>query len=122
MQSNSSDEVLLEFLQSKVNSFIKWDLVRFFHDNPHTRDTAETIARYTSRDVRTVERELKGLVSTGVLRSEAVSGLRIYSLSQDERTRQFIEQFMAACQRREFRVKAIHHVIQAMQFTPRHDF
>jgi hypothetical protein len=61
------DPRLLEFIRTKVNSFIKWDLVRFFHDNPHTTDTADSIARYTGRDVRTVEPELQQLVSTGVL-------------------------------------------------------
>ena len=41
------DPQMLEFLQTKVNSFVKWDLVHFFHDNPHTTDTAENIARWT---------------------------------------------------------------------------
>jgi hypothetical protein len=46
---------LLEFLKTKVNSFVKWDLVRFFHENPNTTDTAENIARYAGRDVATIE-------------------------------------------------------------------
>ncbi len=59
------DPRLLELIQTRINSFIKWDLVRFFHDNPHTTDTADSIARYTGRDVRTVEPELLQLARDG---------------------------------------------------------
>ena len=111
-----------QFLQKKVNSFIKWDLVRFFHDNPHTADTAESIAQYVGRDVKTVRREMDGLVKAKVLDSEVIAGEQIYRLAQAEDTRQLIEEFVLACHNREFRVKAINHVIKGMGFTPRHDF
>ena len=52
---------LLKFLQTKVNSFVKWDLVRFFHDNPHTTDTADNIARYAGRSAETIRSELTEL-------------------------------------------------------------
>jgi DNA-binding transcriptional ArsR family regulator len=110
------------FLERKVNSFIKWDLVRFFHDNPHTEETAEQIARFTGRDVRTIARELNGLVDAGVLAASEVSKVRIYRLADDQATRDLIDRFVEACHDREFRVKAIHHVIRGMQFSPRHDF
>lgn len=116
------DDQLLEFLREKVNSFIKWDLIRFFHDNPHTRDTPENIARYTGRDAKTIEHELRGLVSVGVLRTENISGHDVYALVDDEEIRETIHRFMAACHDRQFRVEAIHHVINEMQFSPRHDF
>lgn len=111
-----------EFLKTKVNSFIKWDLVRFFHDNPHTKDTAENIARYTGRDVPTIERELSGLVDSRVLKVEIVNDARIYRLTGDKSLRRQIREFMDACHDREFRVRAIHQVIHGMQLTPRHDF
>jgi len=43
------DPGLLDFLKTRVNSFVKWDLVRFFHENPHTTDTAENVARYAKK-------------------------------------------------------------------------
>lgn len=111
-----------KFLQKTVNSFIKWDLVRFFHDNPHTADTAESIAQYVGRDVKTVRHEMDGLVKARVLESESVGGQQIYRLAEAEETRQLIEEFVLACHNREFRVKAINHMIRGMGFTPRHDF
>lgn len=109
------DPELLRFLRDKVNSFIKWDLVRFFHDNPHAADTAENIARYTGRDVRTIADQLEGLVETGVLEQTEVSGLVIYTLASDPTMRGLIRDFVLACDNRQFRVKAIYHVIRGMR-------
>ncbi len=109
------DPALLGFLRDKVNSFVKWDLVRFFHDNPHAADTADNIARYTGRDVRTITDELDGLVTTGVLEENEISGLQIYTMVSDPAMQQLIDQFVHACDDRNFRVKAIYHVIRGMR-------
>ncbi|MCB9456756.1 MAG: hypothetical protein H6671_12280 [Anaerolineaceae bacterium] len=109
------DPALLGFLRDKVNSFVKWDLVRFFHDNPHAADTADNIARYTGRDVRTITDELDGLVTTGVLEENEISGLQIYTMVSDPAMQQLINQFVHACDDRNFRVKAIYHVIRGMR-------
>jgi hypothetical protein len=109
------DPTLLDFLREKVNSFIKWDLVRFFHDNPHAADTAESIARFTGRDVRTIEDELAGLVDASVLQQREVSGVKIYTLAQEPAMQERIRQFVLACDDRQFRVKAIYHVIRGMR-------
>jgi hypothetical protein len=109
------DPLLLDFLREKVNSFIKWDLVRFFHDNPHAAEPAEGIARYTGRDVRTIVDELTGLVESGVLDELDVSGVTIFRLTGDQDMRSLINQFVRACDDRTFRVKAIYHVIHSMR-------
>jgi len=110
------------FLRNKVNSFIKWDLVRFFHDNPHAADTAENIARYIGRDPRGIMRELTGLVTSGVLQKDEVAGVTIYRLTDEQSVRDTITKFVEACHDREFRVKAIYNVIHGMEFSSRHDF
>jgi len=43
---NDMDPQLLDLVKTKVNSFIKWDLVRFLRENPNTADTADSIAKY----------------------------------------------------------------------------
>lgn len=100
-----------EFIEKKVNSFIKWDLIRFFHDNPHIQDTADNIAGYVGRDTRTIIRELDGLVSNSILDLTVHQRMKIYQLTDDVDTRSLIRDFVAACFDREFRVKAIHYVI-----------
>ncbi|MBZ0277040.1 MAG: hypothetical protein K8I60_12900 [Anaerolineae bacterium] len=109
------DPALLGFLRDKINSFVKWDLVRFFHDNPHAADTAENIARYTGRDLRTIVDELDGLVASGVLEENEISNLRIYTLVSDPAMQSMVGKFVQACDDRTFRVKAIYHVIRGMR-------
>lgn len=111
-----------KFLREQVNSFIKWDLVRFFHDNPHTADTAENIAGFIGRDTRTVQRELDGLVKVGILAAQRAGEMLIYRFSADNETRYLVKEFVALCHNRDFRVKAIQHVIKGMNFSPGHDF
>jgi len=106
---------LLEFLKTKVNSFVKWDLVRFFHENPNTTDTAENIARYAGRDVATIEIELDELVGVGVLNRQRIGDLIVYSLADDPTVRSLVDQFILACDDRQFRVKAIYHIIRGMR-------
>lgn len=122
VRSGDMDAAWEQFLHQKVNSFIKWDLVRFFHDNPHTADTAENIAGYIGKETRTVQRELDGLVLADVLDAAIISGVRVYRFVNDSEMRQLVKEFVRLCYNREFRVKAIHHVIHGMSFTPNHDF
>lgn len=116
------DATWQKFLRHKVNSFIKWDLVRFFHDNPHTVDTAESIAKVVGRDANTVLSELDGLVKAELLVKEAVSGQGIYRLTTDNDMRQLLRDFVSACHDRDFRVKAINQVIHGMGDSPQRDF
>ena len=109
------DPELLDFLKTKVNSFIKWDLVRFFHENPHSADTAENVARYVGRDVTAIEAELGELVGTHVLERQRVGDLWVFSLATDPAMRKRIAQFILACDDRQFRVKAIYHIIRGMR-------
>lgn len=109
------DPRLLEFLRTKVNSFVKWDLVRFFYDNPHTTDTAENIARYAGRGVETIRSELGELAEDGVLEDSQLGGMTVYSLSSDQEIREMLDQFVRASDDRQFRVKAIYHIIRGMR-------
>lgn len=119
---NQSDQVMddidprfLELIHNKVNSFIKWDIVRFFHDNPHTTDTADGIARYTGRDILVVEPELEQLAKSGVLETTELGEMLVYTLTAEAEMRNLIHGFVLACNSRQFRVKAIYHVIQGMR-------
>jgi len=109
------DPRLLEFIQSKVNSFIKWDLVRYFHDNPYAADTAENIARYIGRDARAIEGELADLVAVGVLQRNEMPKARVFTLTNEQPVRDLVSRFVRACNDRQFRIKAIYHVIRAMR-------
>lgn len=112
---NDMDPSLLSFVQTKVTSFIKWDLMRFLHENPHTLDSAANIARYTGRNINDVRPELDELVETKVLRKRQLDDMAVYSLSPDEKTRRLLQEFVTACQDRSFRLKAVYHIIKNMR-------
>lgn len=109
------DPELLEFVKRKVNSFIKWDLVRLFHENPETVDTAENIAKYAGRAVSAVSPELDELEASGIMTRRMLGDKPVYSLTQDEVMRALVERFIQACEDRHFRVKAVYHIIRGMQ-------
>ncbi len=109
------DPTLLDFVKTKVNSFIKWDLVRFFYENPHTADTVENIAKYAGRNVDAVRPELEDLVESGIMEKRVLDSTPIYSLATDEAMRALVDQFIAACEDRHFRVKAVYHIIRGMR-------
>ena len=105
------DPEVLDFLKTTVNSFVKWDLVIFFYDNPHTTDTADSIARYIGRDDYVIEDDLTGLVESGILQRK----LTVYSLTKDPQVRERIKHFVSASDDRQFRVKAIYHLIRGVK-------
>lgn len=107
------DPRLLEFLQTTIDSFVKWDLISFFYDNPHTTDTAENIARYAGRSADAIRADLAELAEAGVLQETDVGELTVYSMSKDPETRELLESFMEASDDRQFRVKAIYHIIRS---------
>ncbi len=109
------DPELLHFLRTRVNSFVKWDLIRFFGENPYTTDTAENIARYAGRNVETTRAELAELAAQGVLVEQRLGEMTVYSLSSDREVRRLIQRFLEASNDRQFRVKAIYHIIRGMR-------
>jgi hypothetical protein len=112
-QMADMDPDLLQFLKFHVTSFVKWDLMSFFHDNPYTTDTAENIARFVGRDRETVADELTEMVEGGVVRSQRVGDLIVYTLATDARVRDLIDRLVLACEQdRTFRVKVIYHIIR----------
>lgn len=112
---NDMDPALLDFVKAKVNSFIKWDLVRFFYENPNTADTVENIAKYAGRNAAAVKPELDDLVESGVMEKREVEDTAIYSLAENEDMRELVDQFILACEDRHFRVKAVYHIIRGMR-------
>jgi hypothetical protein len=112
---NDMDPQLLDLVKGKVNSFIKWDLVRFLRENPNTADTAENIAKYIGRNAATVEPELRELVDSEIMEVRPVEGISVYSLTTNAETKELLDRFITACEDRHFRVKVIYHIVRGMR-------
>ncbi|MCI0399555.1 MAG: hypothetical protein L0332_16490 [Chloroflexi bacterium] len=106
---------LLQFIRSKVTSFVKLDLLRFLHENQFTYDTAENIAHYVGHDEAVIKAALEKLLADGVLEVTIVNNTRVYSLSKDGAMRNIVSQFVEACEDAEFRTKVIFHILRGMR-------
>lgn len=106
------DPELLGFLNQYVDSFIKWDLMRFFFNNPHTIDTVDNIARYAGRNQEIVGQELEELALRGLLEETRMGTLVVYALAADPEIREQLNRFIRASEDRQFRIRAIYHVIK----------
>ncbi|MEJ5310299.1 MAG: hypothetical protein WHX52_11035 [Anaerolineae bacterium] len=106
------DPELFDFVTTYVDSFIKWDLLRFFYENPHTMDTGENIARYAGRTAEDVQAELQDLTRRGLLIEMPVENMRVYMLKADPEIRARLQRFAEATQDREFRRKVIYHMVR----------
>lgn len=105
------EPILFDFVKTRANSFVKWELMRFFDQNPHTADTAENIAGYLGRKVVAVKSELDDLIESGIMERKMLDGLSGYALANDEGTRALVDKFVLACENRDFRVKAVNQIL-----------
>lgn len=112
------EPTLLDFIKTNVNSFIKWDLLRFFYKNRDTIDTAENIARYSGRNVAVITKELEDLVNSGIMVKKGLNGVSTYSLESDEITWALVSQFVSACEDRDIRIKVVYHIVRATPVSP----
>jgi hypothetical protein len=106
---------LLHLLQTHLDTFIKWDIVRHFHEQPHLTHTAAQLARVLGRDERVIVPELLQLTRTGLLNAEEMADTRVFTYTDNLDTRALVADFFSACQDRRFRVQAICHVIRGLR-------
>ncbi len=115
MTTKQDDSKLLDFVRQRLNSFVKWELVRFFHDNPFAADTAENIARYIGREAHLVRTDLGTLATDDIVQVNVIADRQVYRLGKDADMREMIRSFVLACDDRDFRVRAIHQVIEGLR-------
>jgi hypothetical protein len=109
------DPDLLKCLRMQVNSFIKWDLVHFFYQNPYTIDTPEGIARHIGRNVGVIRVDLVALAAEGLLTVHCYDGVTVYSCSTDPVVKDKVQRLVEAFSDRLFRTRAAFQVIRAMR-------
>jgi len=111
------DPDLVEFLRTRVTSFVKWDLIHFFHDHPHVTETPEDVARYARWDTDAIRVELSELVDQKVLVRRQEDEWTVYSLTEEAAVRDLIHRFVEASGDPQFRVKAVYQVIRSMRLS-----
>lgn len=112
---NDMPPELLQFVRDTVTTYVKFDLLRFFHENQFTYESVETIAHLVNHDQNAIKAALEELSQQGILEETTVDETKLYCLSKNGPTRQLVQAFVAACEEKEFRVKVIFHIIRRMR-------
>lgn len=76
----------------RIKSYGK--ILRFFHENPASVDTARGVATWTNQDVKRVRAALKRLASLGLLVAHKVSSTTGYSYTRDKKMMARIKQLL----------------------------
>ena len=79
-----------------LDSFVKWELLRFLHDNPDTAATVEDLARYIGRDETELKPAVRALSNAGLVQQEDGEKGYSYTLATDETTKLLVTQLVQA--------------------------
>jgi len=109
------DGDLLDLLKNHLDSFIKWDLLKFFHHHSDSVYRAEDLAAYMSRDLSDLEVEAKELIATGLVDRRWMGGQPAFALAENPSTREMVGRFVRACEDRYFRMKVVYHILRKMR-------
>jgi len=106
---------MLAFVRGKMDSFVKWDVLRFLKENPNAADTEAGLALYVGRKPEVVGPQLEEMAEAGLLQVRQVGDMTVYSLTPDQATRDLITRFLDNCEDRRFRLRVIYHVARSMR-------
>lgn len=85
-----------KLLGEVIISFMEWDVIIYFYDNPHVCSTSLEIARKIGRNPKEVLKSLTLLNEKGVLEKKRKGRFECYSLKPNTKWMGAIEEF-AAC-------------------------
>ena len=108
------DGDLLRLLKKGLDSFAKWDVIKFLYYHSDAAHPASELARHMNRDQATLETELNELVAAGFVESRGMNGQPAFALPADPSARRVIEKFVDACEDRYFRMKVVYHILRGM--------
>jgi predicted transcriptional regulator len=103
------------FVEEYVDSFITWDLILFFHENPYAVGTPSSIALSIGRLGSDIESYLDRLVEKGVLAREEDSGEggeAVYSYRPKPEFEKMVMEFKRALKDRASRLIIVSKVLQ----------
>ena len=107
------DPRVLDFIKQHVNTFTRWDLIRFLCENEKTEDTAENLARYIGRSSQAIRREVDEMTAEGILTRTATGSVPVYMLTNDAEIRQIVATLVKSARERTFRMKLVYHILRA---------
>jgi DNA-binding MarR family transcriptional regulator len=103
---NELDNELHSFIEQYVDSFIKWDLVAYFHYNAGARGTPEEIAGKLGRKTEDIKEALEMLDKKGLLSHQGDAG-DIYFYQAPPDLKEKVTSFCEALEDRDKRLEIL---------------
>ncbi len=103
------------FVEEYIDSFISWDIILFFHENPYTVGSPTSIAMSIGRLGSDIEPYLERLADKGVLTRELRSGEgteTIYAYHPEPDFERLVIEFKRALRDRASRLIIVSKVLQ----------
>ncbi len=97
-------ENLEKFIESYVDSFVKWDLITYFYSNSGVSDTAHSLAIHLGRKESDVEKSLNELVEKNLVTEIKEDGKSIYQYTPPAEVSKMVENFVKSLEIREERL------------------
>ena len=106
------DAETLDFIQKHVTSYLKWEVLKYYGENPSAVETPRAFARRLGKESRQISEVMKGLSRTGILRNGTDS--EGYALGGDESQRAILQKIVGASRNNNrFRLQLNYHITKA---------
>ena len=110
------DPETLDFIQKYLTSYMKWEVLRYFSENPSAAETPRSFARRLGKDVRQITEALKSLARTGILSDGNGNGAGdgAYTLSAKDSERATLQRIAETARaNNRFRLLLNYHITKA---------
>lgn len=101
----------LKIISLGMNSFTKWDLVKFFHEHPDSFFSSRELSKILRRSQEQLQLDLNSLALSGIC-LEKTKDSGEYQFTRDGYLRQRVEDFFRYCKTEQGRIKAICQILK----------
>ena len=105
------------FIETYVNSFVKWEVVQFYYDHPNKWFELDALAATLNRPVKILKKEMQELHDLGFLQQEKKGKTLSYRFllahtPEGKILEQILERFITICQDREGRLRVVYKLLK----------
>lgn len=103
----------LKIITLGMNSFTKWDLIKFLHEHPDSFFSLQELSESLRRSQEQLQRDLNSLTLAGICQQKTKGiGEFEYQFTRDASLRQQVEDFFRYCKTEQGRIKAVCQILK----------
>ena len=108
------DGTTMEFIQKYLTSYTKWEVLKYYGENPAAVETPRAFAKRLGKDVRQVAEALKSLAKSGILSNGRDQENATYALSAEDGERATLQKIAESSRtNNRFRLLLNYHITRA---------